>query len=65
LTSNAATRFEAIHSGHLTIHQDDVIRVLCNCVNGFSPISGERYPVPHLLEQANYDFLVHGVAFDH
>ena len=50
--------FNAVHLGHLHIHQHDVKMCLTERIQCLQPVSGHRYLVPALLQQTRGKFLI-------
>ena len=59
---DATCRFEAIHLGHLHVHQDEVVRQRRHSLDGFEPVRGNVGAVAHRLQHEQRDLLVHGVV---
>ncbi len=56
-------RFEAVHFRHMAIHEDQVVIAVPCRFDGFASVVHDFVAVPHSLEHAGDDFLVHGVVF--
>jgi hypothetical protein len=57
-------RFEAVHDGHLDIHQDDVEYLFLQNGERGAAIGGELDGVACPLEQTHREFLIDGIVFD-
>ena len=62
LGPDAAGGFEAVHLGHLDVHQDDVVRQLADRFDRFEPVRGDVGAVAQRLEHEHGDLLVDGVV---
>ncbi len=56
---------KAIHLGHLTVHEDQVIGTLTECGEGFDAIARHVRPVPDFFEHHADHPLVDGIVFHH
>jgi len=62
--ADAAGGFEAVHFGHVAIHEDDVEGGLLEGFEGFEAVGDAVGFVPEFLEEKGGDALVDGVVFD-
>ena len=62
--ADAAGGSEAVHDGHLAIHQDGVVVGLGNAFQGFGAVVGDGDEGRELLQGALGDALIYGVVFD-
>jgi hypothetical protein len=54
----------AVHNGHLAIHEDEVVVIGGNHVDGFLAVRGEFDGEAEALKHAGRDELIDGVVFD-
>ena len=59
---DAARGFEAIHLGHLHVHQHHIIGLALDALDRLDAIGGQVGAVAHLLQQAQRELLVHHVV---
>ena len=63
--ANLSGGFEAIHSRHLHVHKNNVIRFALERLEHFDSVIGDVGLIPHLLKQTRRHFLVHEVIVRH
>jgi len=61
--TNTVGRFEAIHFGHLDVHEDKVVFLAFDGLDGFEAVGGKVGVIAELLEDAKGDLLVDDVVF--
>ena len=54
--------FEAVHLGHLDVHEDEVVRELLDGLDGLDAVRGDVGAVAHRLEDEERDLLVDRVV---
>src|SRR5580700_4569589 len=60
--SNRGGGLEAVHFGHLNVHQDDIERLLFECSKCKPAVNGDGYRVATLLKQPDREHLIYGVV---
>jgi len=58
-------RLEAVHLGHLTVHEDEIVGCALEGLDGFPAVAHEIDPVPGLLEHPDGHALAHRVVLGH
>ena len=53
---------ETVQLGHLDVHQDDVVGLPLECVQGLQAIPRHVRSIPEPIEESECDLLVHGVV---
>ena len=62
LPADPPGRLEAVHLGHLHVHQDDVVRLPLDGVEHLEPVLGDVRRVADALEEPERELHVHGVV---
>ena len=62
IRTDPASRFEAVHQGHLPVHEDDIERALLECREGRHPVRGNADGVASAFEHGARDGLVERVV---
>jgi hypothetical protein len=61
---NLPRRFEAVHLGHLAIHEHHVRALALDLSQCLPPIAGEEHRAPEVFQHRHGDLLVHRVVLD-